>query len=238
MQEFYVNEMRELIAKGHMKEVSRPPNPSQICYYIPHHFVTIKPRVVYDASCTTNTGTSLNEIQMLGPKLQTDLHLTLMRFRRHKVGVCADIKRMFNQVNLNPDQWDCQRIFWRENANDELKEYWITVVTFGLASSPYLAVRCVVQAARKAQKDYPEAVKVLEKDFYMDDCVTGADSVAKAIEIAKDVNRVLIGAGFDLRKWKSNKKAVLDAMNEDNLGTEESMVFAEDHIFYAIYFIH
>lgn len=228
MKEFYIKEMRDLIAKGHLKAVNRAPKPNQICFYIPHHFVFTKPRVVYDGSCATNTGVSLNEVQMLGPKLQLDLHLTLMRFRRHKVGLCADIQKMFNQVKLNEEQWDCQRIFWREGPDEEIKEYWITVVTFGLASSPYLAVRCVKQAAREAKKEYPEAAKVLEDDFYMDDMITGDDTVEKAIGIARGVDCVLTGAGFHLRKYKSNKKAVLDAMNETNKGTEESMVFAID----------
>lgn len=228
MREFYVKEMRELVKLGHVRKVNRAPIPGKICYHIPHHFVEVKPRVVYDASCATNTGISLNDIQMLGPKLQLDLHLTLMRFRRHKVGVCADIKRMFNQVRLNEEQWDCQRMFWREKPEDELEEFWITVVTFGLASSPHLAVRCVMQAAREARREYPEAAKVLEKDMYMDDCVTGADSVEQAIKIGKDTKHVLAGAGCNLTKWKSNKRAVVQAMNEGNASNEESMVFAEE----------
>lgn len=228
MKEFYIKEMRDLIAKGHLKPVNRAPKANQICFYIPHHFVFTKPRVVYDGSCATNTGVSLNEVQMLGPKLQLDLHLILMRFRRHKVGMCADIRKMFNQIKLNEEQWDCQRIFWRENPEDELKEFWITVVTFGLASSPYLAVRCMVQAAREAKDEYPEAAKVLENDFYMDDCTTGDDTVEKVIKTARDVDRVLAGAGFHLRKYGSNKKAVVDAMNGDDKGTRESMVFAVD----------
>lgn len=228
IKEFYVNEMRGLISKRHMKEVNRPPAVGKICYYIPHHYVEAKPRVVYDASCLTNTGKSLNSEQMLGPKLQADLHTTLMRFRRHKVAFCADIQKMYNQVELHEDQHDCQRIFWRENESDELKEYWIRVVTFGLASSPYLAVRCLVQTAREAQEEYPEAAKVIEKDFYMDDCASGADSVAKAVKKGKEVEKVLAGAGFRLTKYKSNKRAVLDAMNGDNSGTEEHMVFAEE----------
>lgn len=228
MSDFYINEMRELIKKGHLKQVNRQPAVGKICYYIPHHFVEVKPRVVYDASCLTNTGKSLNSVQMLGPKLQPDLHTTLLRFRRHKVGVCADVQRMFNQVRLHEDQYDCQRIFWREKETDELKEYWMTVVTFGLASSPYLAVRCLIQAAREAQEEFPAAAKVIEQDFYMDDCVSGSDSVAKTVKLAKEVEKVLAGAGFRLRKWKSNKKAVLEEMNKENSEVEEHMVFAEE----------
>lgn len=228
MREFYVKEMRELILKGHVKEVNRRPKPNEICYYIPHHFVSIKPRVVYDASCPTNTGVSLNEVQMIGPKIQTDLNCILMRLQRHKYVWLCDVTKMFNQVNLNEDQWDCQRIFWREDPSDELKEYWITVVTFGLASSPFLAQRCLLQAARDAQEEYPVASKVIAKDFYMDDCASGNDTVPQAIKTAKEVEKILDGAGFKLTKWKSNKKEIMEAISPECTEMEKAMVFAQE----------
>lgn len=228
LKEFYVEQMRELQRNGHMQEVTRSHLPGTIRYYIPHHCVMKNPRVVYDASCKTNTGVSLNEMQMLGPKLQTELHTTLMRFRRHKVAVYADIKKMFNQVRLAEDQWDCQRIFWRENSDQELKEYWLTVVTFGLTSSAHLAVRCVMQAAREAADMYPEAAKAIEKDFYMDDCVTGTNTVEQAIKLANEINQILSGAGFILRKWKSNEPELLQAFGSADQNDECAMVFSED----------
>lgn len=229
LKEFYVNQMREEIRTGHMQEVTRPPKAGHICYYIPHHCVAIdkKPRIVYDASCKTNKGISLNDVQMLGEKLQPDLHETAMRLRKFKYAVCGDIKKMFNQIKVDKSQWDCQRIFWRENPNEPLKEYWLTVVTFGLTASAYLSVRCVLQVAREAQQESPEAAKIIERDFYMDDCVTGADTERKAIEIAKEIDKVLLSAGFVLCKWKSNSKRVLDALNTSE-NEQQSMVFAED----------
>lgn len=212
LKEFYVEQMRELIENGHMKQVTRAPIPGSICYHIPHHCVTKKPRVVYDASCKTNTGVSLNDVQMLGPKLQTELYATLMRFRRHKYAVCADIKKMFNQVRLAEDQWDSQKIFLRENPNQQLKKYWLTVVTFGLTSSAHLAVRCVIQAAREAADQFPIAAKIIEHDFYMDDCVTGANTVELAMQLAAEVDQLLTGAGFLSRKWKSNSQEVIEAL--------------------------
>lgn len=228
LKKFYVEQMNESISNGHMVEVTRSPIPGKIIYHIPHHCVLKKPRVVYDASCKTNTGVSLNEIQMLGKKLQTELYTTLMRFRRHKVAICADIKKMFNQIKLNKEQWDCQRIFWRESEDQPLKEYWLTVVTFGLTSSAFLAVRCVIQAAREAKEQFPEASKTIEEDFYMDDCVTGTDSIEKAIKLAKEMDQILIGAGFQLKKWNSNEQAVLHALDVEEQNEDCSMVFSED----------
>lgn len=160
--------------------------------------------------------------------MQKDLHETVMRLRKHKFVVCGDIKKMFNQVNIHESQWDCQRIFWRNNANEPVREYWLTVVTFGLTASAYLAVRCVVQAAREAKESSPEAAMIIERDFYMDDCVTGAQSEDRAIELANEIGNVLLGTGFKLTKWKSNSRKVLGALNQTGVDDCDSMVFSED----------
>lgn len=165
---------------------------------------------------------------MLGEKLQPDLHETVMRLRRYKFVVCGDIKKMFNQIRVNEEQWDCQRIFWRENPAHPLKEYWLTVVTFGLKASAYLSVRCVLQAARSAEDKLPEAAKVIQRDFYMDDCVTGAATEEKAIGLAKQIDEILLDAGFVLRRWKSNSRKILDTLNKDECEDEHAMVFSED----------
>ncbi|XP_036319652.1 uncharacterized protein LOC118734064 [Rhagoletis pomonella] len=85
----YVEFMREYEQLGHMEQVSKPATPGEMVYYIPHLCVIKKFRVVFDASCRTNKGISLNDVQMLGEKLQRNLTEIIMRFRRHKFGVIA-----------------------------------------------------------------------------------------------------------------------------------------------------
>lgn len=52
-------------------------------YYIPYHAVfkesntTTKLRVVFDASMKSTSNVSLNDILMVGPVIQPDLHVTL-----------------------------------------------------------------------------------------------------------------------------------------------------------------
>lgn len=219
----YVEKMRESIRMGHIVLASERPKSDELVYYIPHHCIEKDKRIVYDASCKTDTGISLNDIQMLGAKLQNDLFETIMRFRRHRVAIYADIKKMFNQIKLSRDQWNLQRIFWRENSTEPLREYWLTVVTFGMTSSPFLAVRSVIQAAREAKERYPKAAEAIEKDFYMDDCVTGESSEERAIKLAMEIKQILGNAKFDLRKWRSNSKTVVNAMESE---IEKSVIFA------------
>ena len=203
--EKYVQKMKENIAKGYMVEATERPKPGDMVYYIPHHGVCTsgKFRVVFDGSCATDKGVSLNDVQFVGPKLQRNLYETIMRFRRHKIAVSADIKSMFLQVRINREQWDLQRIFWRESPNDTIKEYWLVVVTFGLSSSPYLAVRTMLDGATAMENEYSEAVHAIKNDFYMDDCTTGSSDEQRAIKLAKEIRLVLDKSGFSLCKWLS-----------------------------------
>lgn len=221
--EAYIEKMRESIRLGHLTLATDEPKPGEIVYYIPHHNVPKDNRVVYDASCKTDRGISLNDIQMVGPKLQRDLFETIMRFRRHRIAVYADIKKMFNQVKLDRGQWNLQRIFWRESPDEPLREYWWTVVIFGQASSAYLSVRSLIQTARESAAQYPKAANAIENDFYMDDCVTGEDSHEKALVLAMQIDNILKAAGFELRKWKSNSKFVVNSLESD---MEKAMLFA------------
>lgn len=214
----YVEFMREYEQLGHMREVTTAPEPGEMVYYIPHHgvFTSNKFRVVFDASCKTNEEISLNDIQLVGEKLQRDLHEQIMRFRKHAIGIIADINKMYRQVKIIPSQYNLQRIFWRENPNDKLKEYCLVVITYGLASSPHCAVRAMIEGANSMIELYPEAVKIIKENFYMDDGLFGAHSKEKALALAKDVKYVLSKSGFDLCKWKSNERTLAQEMDCQN----------------------
>lgn len=60
----YCEAMTELQQEGHMWLADRPP--STPCYYIPHHAVLKKFRIVFDASCRTDRCSSLNDATLVG----------------------------------------------------------------------------------------------------------------------------------------------------------------------------
>lgn len=192
----YIQAMREEIEHGYMEKAWGHPTGDMV-YYIPHHCVGKKFRIVNDASCRTSNGLSLNDIQMVGPKIQHDLADQIMRFRRHKIAVVADVKKMFKQVKVDPSQWDLQRIFWRESPNDPLQEYWLTSVIFGLASALHCSCRAMIQCARDNAHVHPIAAKTIESDFYVDDGLFGAESIEAAMKLCKEIDTVLKSGGFE-----------------------------------------
>lgn len=92
--------MSEYVSRNHMRLATKEEREAANGYYIPHHAVTKRFRVVFDGSCATSNGKSVNDIQLTGPNLQDHLSDIIMRFRFHKYVLSADIKKNVSP-NLN-----------------------------------------------------------------------------------------------------------------------------------------
>ncbi|XP_046966951.1 uncharacterized protein LOC124534960 [Vanessa cardui] len=168
--------------------------------------LTSKVRVVFDASCSGTNGVSLNNELLVGPPLQNTLRHIVMRWRKHPVCLVADIVKMYRQVKVTREDADeFQRILWR-NDFGTIQHYRMLRVTFGTASAPYLAVRVLQQVAHDEGKNYPVAADKILNDFYMDDLMTGCQTVEECLKIKEDISYILMKGGFELQKWASNKE--------------------------------
>lgn len=220
----YVAFMREYEQLGHMKEAPSDDS-NEMKYYIPHHgiFSSSSFKVVFDCSCKTDKGKSLNDMQLKGQKLQRDLPDILLRSRRFKYGLSVDVKKMYRQIEIIPEHYNLQRIFWREKSSDPLKEFYLVTVIYGQTSSPINAIMVMHEGAEKMREIYPRAVEFIKQDFYMDDGFSGADSEEEVIELSQHLEKVFARMMFFLDKWKSNSQALMLYVN----GTETSVFFEE-----------
>ena len=91
-----------------------------------------------------------------------------------------------------------------------LKDYRMTRVTFGVSSSSFIANMCVKQNTFNFTLKYPLASRVVNESFYINDSLTGADSVEGAIEVHTQLQDLFDEAGFLLRKWNSSEPIVLE----------------------------
>lgn len=195
-------------------------------YYLPHHCVlkpessTTQVRVVFDASSKDSNNQSLNDMVLPGPKLQNDIAAILLKFRLHSVVLTADIKAMYRQILIDPSCYTFQRILWRFSQNQPLQEYFLKTVTFGVNSSPYLALRTLLQLADEERETFPVAAEVLASDIYVDDIVTGCDTPQDALQLQRDLTSLLFKGGFELRKWMSNDQEVLSQLPQSILHTK------------------
>ncbi|XP_043469877.1 uncharacterized protein LOC122503416 [Leptopilina heterotoma] len=211
----YLSFMREYLALDHMEPCDQPGD-HENCYYIPHHAVTVKFRVVFNASARTTTGVSLNDIQLVGPTLQESLLNIIFRFRRYRIALNADIEKMFRQTLITPEHRDFQRIVWRESPEEPIGIYRLKTVTYGMASSPYLAVRALNQCANDNFHQVADPIRAeiarqaILDSFYVDDFLTSARTTTLAVQLSKDVSTILSVGQLNLRKWNSNDPAVIE----------------------------
>lgn len=221
----YVEFMKEYEELGHMSKVEHKLSSDKMHYYIPHHGIISsgKFRVVFDCSCKTDKGISLNDVQLLGPKLQRDLFEIVLRSRRHKVALSVDIKKMFRQIRIIQEQRDLQRIFWRENSHEPLREYCLDTVIFGQKSSPSNAIMVILKGARAMSEQFPRTAKIIQNDLYMDDCFTGADSEEEVKQIAEELEIIFASMGFELDKYKSDSPELTEYLK----GDQDPIIFDE-----------
>ncbi|GFR15815.1 uncharacterized protein LOC103569155 [Trichonephila clavata] len=209
--------MDDYLKLGHMELI--PENeidvPASSSFYLPHHPVPNKNgdkfRVVFDGSAKSSSGISLNDKLMVGPQLQTDLTTLLLRFRMRKIAIIADIEKMYRQITLHDS--DFQRIVWRNSPFEPMQDFGLTRIAYGTASAPYLAIKCLQQLALNESNNFPLASKAALKDFYVDDLMSGANSLSEALELQNQLTQMVSSAGHVLRKWASNCSELLNSID-------------------------
>lgn len=209
--------LKEYLDLGHMV-----PTSERSRYTIPHHAVfkpdstTTKLRVVFDASAKQMGDVSLNDCLLTGPKLHKSLADIVCNFRLHKVAFTADISKMYRQIRIHPDDQPYQHIVWRRSPDLPIETFALQTVTYGTSCAPFLAIRTVREHAQVEGHKYPRAAFVLKEDIYVDDVVSGADSVEGALQLYKDITELCASGGFPLQKWLSNSPAFMSFISQNS----------------------
>ncbi|XP_067294186.1 uncharacterized protein [Pseudorasbora parva] len=211
--EAYQVEMNKLKEAGYARVI--PPgqvDQAEEAWYIPHHMTqhNDKKRVVFNCSFQ-HGGKNLNQLLLPGPTLGPSLLSVLLRFREHAVALSSDIRGMFHQVRLLPEDRPLLRFLWRDlNREKSPQVYEWQVLPFGTTCSPC----CATFALQKHVIDHShlnEDVRYsIEKSFYVDNFLQSFCSQDEASALASKLRDLLATGGFDLRQWASNIPQVLD----------------------------
>jgi len=216
--------MQEYINLGHMKEDTAEVQCHELEVFLPHHCVikadseTTRLRVVFDGSARGTKGMSLNNALLVGPTVQDDLFSITARFRTHRYVFTGDIEKMYRQIKIMKSQTHLQKIFWRDSPHQPLKTFTLQTVTYGTSSASYLATRTLAQLAQDDGVMFPLAAGIINKDFYVDDVLTGADTLTEALELRNQLIQLCNGGKFKLRKWCANHPDLLNNLSPEDLG--------------------
>ncbi|XP_067027926.1 uncharacterized protein [Acropora muricata] len=225
----YQTFMEELIEKGHAEKV--PAEELSLkngrIWYILHHGVyhpqkQDKIRVVFDASAEFK-GKSLNRYLLQGPDLTNNLTGVLCRFRKEPIAFMCDVEGMFHQVYVTPEYRNFLRFLWWENGDMEKEpmEFRMKVHLFGAVSSP----GCANFALKRTANDFEfkfgtEAAEFVRHDFYVDDGLKSVSSASQAIALIQNTRNLCAEGGFNLHKFVSNDKEVVEATSKEQRAKE------------------
>ncbi|XP_066258254.1 uncharacterized protein [Euwallacea similis] len=204
----YVDFMNEYETLGHMtrqEPIGNDDSMPNSSYFLPHRAVvkdsiTTKCRVVFDASCKTSSGVSLNDTLMVGPVVQEELYAILLRLRLRKIVLSADIKMMYRYIKIQDSERDYQKILWQANSRDPVSVYRLNTVTYGTSNAPFQATRCLVELARQNENTYPRTSEIIKRSFYMDDFLVSLNSEEEALNVYKELNNNRSSSLLKLRR--------------------------------------
>ena len=201
---------KEHLEEGIIEKASIIPNEGCV-HYLPHRPVihndreTSKMRIVFDASAKFKNEKSLNDVLDTGPCLLPLLFNILLSFRTREIGLIADIKQAFLQIDVGPERRDFLRFMLSDDifkSYPELISLRFTRVLFGLTCSQFLLNGTVkFHLLRYTQfTNIKEFVEKLLHNLYVNDFVNSFDKLIDCLKFYKFSKPCLSDAGFDLRK--------------------------------------
>ncbi|UYV74955.1 hypothetical protein LAZ67_12001892 [Cordylochernes scorpioides] len=137
-------------------------------------------------------------------------------FRSHPIAISADITKVYRQILVHPEDTPYQRIIWTDESGQGLKEYELKTLTYRTSCAPFMAIRVLKQLAHDEQIRFPTAVAILKSEFYVDDLLTGCETVENGRKLIIELDQLLQAGGFKLKQWTSNKPTALDFKKQTN----------------------
>lgn len=110
----------------------------------------------------------------------------------------ASAKEERRQIEVHPNDQSYQRILWRD-ANNQIIEYELSTVTYGTACAPFIAKLTLHQLATDEQTNFPQASEWTMKDMYVDDFISGCDTIEEAQKLQAEVVQLFQKSEFNLR---------------------------------------
>ncbi len=122
----------------------------------------------------------------------------------------GDIKAMFHQVRLLPEDRPLLWLLWRDlQMNEAPRTFEWLVLPFGTTSSPC----CAIYALQRHTCQHPltdEEIRFsVERCFSVDNCLQSLPTTDAARSLIDRLRTILSGAGFEIRQWACNNPAVL-----------------------------
>ena len=115
-------------------------------------------------------------------------------------------------MRIKAEERDALRFLWQSPGSDDVTVYRFTRALFGLTCSPFLLGGVINEHLKIWETKYPELVKEIRDNLYVDDLITGGGGGGRERTIGGNEKSkavvVFDDAKFNLHKWHSNDFAL------------------------------
>jgi len=161
----------------------------------------------------------------VGPNLIPKLFDILVQFKSHAIVLTADIEKAFLMIGIVPADRDTLRFFCGFKIFPRLTvPFYIFAsieLCLGLKPSPAILGSVIQHHLNKYNNEHPELVKQISGELYVDDLVTGTDSVDEAFQVYLKSKQLMKKGGLNLRKWSTNPQQLSHMINQVEFPTDK-----------------
>jgi hypothetical protein len=161
--------------------------------------------MVFDASSKTPGGNSLNGVLAKGQNRLCKLQHLLVRFRRGKAAVTADISMAYNGTKLRPEHLKYQKYLWKDGLLEAnpTKVMYVTTLIYGVKPSGQQTQVSLEKLAAYFRKQHRllEGALVLETDTYVDDIINSQDSQQDCMAVSAEIVEILARGSMSVKAF-------------------------------------
>ena len=145
------------------------------------------------------------------------------------MAISGDIKGMFHQVRLLPEDQPFLRFVWRGMEKDNAPDiYEWQVLPFGTTCSPCCATFALQRHVMDHSHPGDDVGYTVEQCFYVNNCLQSLPSPEEAKQLIDKLRALLSSGGFDLRQWMSNEPSVVNHLPKEARSNCIELSLAED----------
>ncbi len=163
--------------------------------------VTTPVRVIFDGRACPKGSVNINNMLAKGTNNMNNLISIMIRFQCSLHVFHTDISKMYNTIYLDKKHWRYQLYYWdgelRMGVAPRLKV--IKTAIYGIRPSGNVAEYGLRKTAELTRSMYPKAYDVINKDIYVDDCLSGSNTIKERSEVTDQISCALARGGFKLK---------------------------------------
>lgn len=167
------------------------------CCYIPYTIISKGiPRILFGTSCLSSSHPLSNNGEQNIDKQLSNYPQILARFRTYKYAISVTIHDMYQQIGRSKAEWNLQRVFWRPNIEEPIREYCVTGLKPDTSSTAFYATQALHRCAMDSKEHYPIASQAGSRDFWVDTILSGCDTLKERANMQQQLLAMLEEANF------------------------------------------